>query len=209
MNKIVVVSDWHIGWKRAGYDSIRRALDLIEENYKEIDILILNGDIFDLWRCSYKKTRSTPIYNDIFERLQRITNTIRTVYIRGNHDYGADKIIGDDLNVEYTRMFVNNNICYIHEDRFSTLQIESFSALITKRFHFISKFVDRTCIRPNISANFVKRIEKFKTDNFFEHVIVAHNHISWIYKGIVFCGDSVHYPSYIEVTDEKIKIKKI
>ena len=209
MNKIVVVSDWHIGWKRAGYDSIRRALDLIEENYKEIDILILNGDIFDLWRCNYKKIRNTPIYNDIFERLQKITNIVRTIYIRGNHDYGADKVIGDDLNVEYTRMFVNNNICYIHGDRFSTLQIESFSALITKRFHFISKFVDRTCIRPNISVNFVKRIEKFKTDNFFEHVIVAHNHISWIYKGIVFCGDSVHYPSYIEVTDEKIKIKKI
>ena len=206
---IIVVSDWHIGWKRAGYNSICRALDLIEENCKEIDILILNGDIFDLWRCSYKKIRSTPVYNDVFERLQKIANTTRTVYIRGNHDFGADKIIGNDLNVEYTRMFVNSNICYIHGDRFSTFQIESLFALITKRLHFISKLIDRTCMIPNISKGFIRRIEKFKTDNFFEHVIVAHNHISWIYKGIVFCGDSMHCPSYIEITDEKIKIKKV
>lgn len=209
MRKIIVVADWHVGWKRAEYDAIHRALDLIEENHEEIDMLILNGDTFDLWRCSYEKIRNTPIYNDVFEHLQKVTNIVRTIYIKGNHDYIANKIIGDDLNVEYTRLFIHNNVCYIHGDRFSTFQIESLFALVTKQLHFLSRLVDRTFVKSKISSGFIKRIEKFQSDNFFEHVIVAHNHIPAIYKGIVFCGSAINHMSYIEVTDEKIKIKKI
>lgn len=206
---IVCIADLHIGYKNTNYNAIHNMLDLIEENHEKIEMLVLNGDCIDLWRCNYKKLRKTPIYNDAFEHLQKVTNLIKTVYVRGNHDYVAHKIIGDDLNVDYTRMFVHNNICYIHGDRFSMFQIEAFFALITKRFNFIGRHVDKNFLSGNISNSFVRRIEKFKSDNFFEHVIVAHNHVPGIYRGIVFCGSAFDHMSYIEVTDEKIKIKKI
>lgn len=209
MRKIICVADWHIGYKNTDYDAIRRALDLIEKNHKEIDMLILNGDSVDLWRCPYKKIRETPVYNEVFEHLQRVTNLLKTIYIRGNHDYMADKIIGDDLNVEYKRVFVHENVCYLHGDQFAFMQIESLFAFITRRCNFISKHVNRIVCRSNISNVFVKKIEKFQTDNFFEHVVVAHTHIPAIYKGIVFCGSAIGHLSYIEISDEKIKIKKI
>lgn len=205
MKKNIVLADTHIGFSQTNHNSIDRALDVIEEEKDDIELLILNGDIVDLWRCKYEDIKT----NETFIHLQEIANIIKTVYVRGNHDYVAHKIIGKDLNVDYTRMFVHNNICYIHGDRFSTFQIESFFALITKRFNFISRLIDKNIMSSNISSRFIKRIEKFKVDNFFEHVIVAHNHIPGIYKGIVFCGSAFDHMSYIEVTDEKIKIKRI
>lgn len=205
MKKIIVLADTHIGLAQTNYTSIDRALSVLEEEKDNIELLILNGDIVDLWRCKYEDLKN----NETFKHLQEVTKLIKTIYIRGNHDYVAHKIIGKDLNVSYTRMFVHNNICYIHGDRFSTFQIESLFALITKRFNFISKLIDENILSSNISSGFVKRIEKFKVENFFEHVIVAHSHIPGIYKGIVFCGSAFNHMSYIEVTDEKIKIKKI
>ena len=205
MKKIIVLADTHIGFAQTNHGSIDRALDIVEEEKDNIELLILNGDIIDLWRCKYEDIK----VNETFKHLQNVTKIVKTIYVRGNHDYVAHKMIGDDLNVDYTRMFVHNNICYIHGDRFSMFQIESFFALITKRFNFISKLVDKNILSSNISSGFVKRIEKFKVENFFEHVIVAHSHIPGIYKGIIFCGSAFDHMSYIEVTAEKIKIKKI
>lgn len=205
MKKIIVLADTHIGFAQTNHASIDRALDTLEEEKDDIELLILNGDIVDLWRCKYKDMKN----NKTFAHLQKVTNLIKTIYVEGNHDYVAHKIIGDDLNVYYTRMFVHNNICYIHGDRFSMFQIEAFFAMITKRFNFIGRLVDKNFLSGNISNSFVRRIEKFKSDNFFEHVIVAHNHVPGIYRGIVFCGSAFDHMSYIEVTDEKIKIKKI
>lgn len=209
MKKIICVADWHIGYKKSNYDAIHRSLDYIEENRSEIKMLILNGDCIDLWRCPYKKIRETPVYNEAFERLQTIANRMKVIYIRGNHDYMADKIIGDDLNVEYKRMFIHENVCYLHGDQFVFMQIESLFAFVTRRCNFISRHVNNIFTKSNIPNSFVKKIEKFQTDNFFEHVVVAHTHIHAIYKGIVFCGSAIEHLSYIEISDEKIKIKKI
>ena len=210
MKKVVVIADLHIGFKKSDYDAIHRTLNLIEKQKDEIELLILNGDSVDLWRCPYKKIRKNPIYNNAFEHLQRVANIVRTVYVRGNHDALAHKIIGNDLNVEYKRIFIHENICYLHGDQFVVMQVESLFAFITNRCNFISKHISNLFERSNISNKFVKRVEKFKNDNFFSYVVVAHNHLPAIYNNeIVFCGDALHYPSYVEISEGCIKIKKI
>jgi len=208
LKKVVCVADFHIGFKSANYDNIHAILDRIEEQKDDIEILVLNGDIIDLWRCQYKKIRENPIYNDAFEHLQKVTNIVsRTIFIAGNHDTLAHEIINDDLNVEYKRMFIHENICYIHGDQFSPIQIESFFALITKRFSFIGKHVNYGS--AYISKRMQKRVDDFTRANFYEYVILAHNHVPHIFRNVVYCGDTTQNPSYVEVSEGCIKIKKM
>jgi len=207
MKKVICIGDLHIGWKNADYDAIHRMLDRIEENKDEIDVLVLNGDIVDLIRCRYKDIRKNEIYNDAFEHLQKVTNMIRTEYCIGNHCLLAPEIIGKDLNVEYHESFIHDNIIFMHGHQFCKIQMKCVLAFIIKHLNFIGKRFDYGS--AYISAALHKKIYEFARANFYEFVVVSHTHVPYIFRNVIYCGDMTQNPSYIEISENKIKIKKI
>jgi len=83
--KILVFSDWHLdagdplGW--FGWDE-KRFIEKLEKTitYYQPDKIILNGDIFELYR--YRKAEIVSRYKDLLRFLQRYS----VIFIRGNHD---------------------------------------------------------------------------------------------------------------------------
>ena len=79
---ILVVSDVHLGYEKCNKKDFCKFLD----NYKDknIDHLVLLGDLFDFWR---RKNSEIIIENeDILEKLSKL-NAKNIHYIVGNHDY--------------------------------------------------------------------------------------------------------------------------
>lgn len=96
-NKAVVVSDVHLGVKkqhgnvtppdRNQFKQFLIALrDRKLDDFRDVNHLILNGDIEDLWRRHLRTlTRENyDIYNLLYE-IKEKTN-IQVHYVRGNHD---------------------------------------------------------------------------------------------------------------------------
>lgn len=207
MNKIIVIGDLHIGYKKTNYENVHRILNNIEDQKDDIDILFLNGDIIDLLRCKYSIIRKNEIYNKAFLHLKKVTELLEVVYLSGNHDILAPEIIGDDLNVEYHSSFIYDNILFMHGHQFSKIQINCVLAFITKHLSFIGQYVNDGSAR--ISKRLQNRIDEFARANFYEYIILSHTHTPYIFRNIVFVGDVTQNPSFIEITDEKIKIKRI
>ena len=204
---IIVAADWHIGFTNyVDYNSINNILDVVEHNKDQLDYFILNGDTVDLWRSKYSDIAKNPV----FIRLQKIVTEVPTIYIRGNHDYLADSIIGSDLDVQYRRIFIHDNICYLHGDQFSFLQIESFFAIVTRKFRYlidlVSRCVNTAPIHRSVPKSILKRVDQFTRSNFFEKVIISHYHCPMVFDNAIFTGDSINYPSYLVIRDESIQM---
>jgi predicted phosphodiesterase len=82
---LLVISDLHIdtggklgtfGWKA------RKFIDLLDSviNYCQVDKVVLNGDIFDLYKCSYSEIERAN------KKIIRYFKEKGFVFIRGNHD---------------------------------------------------------------------------------------------------------------------------
>ena len=207
MNKIIVVGDLHIGYKKTNYKNVHRILDLIEDQKDDIDILILNGDIIDLLRCKYSNIRKNEVYNEAFLHLKNVTETVKTIYIIGNHCILAPEIVGDDLNVEYRNSFIHDNILFMHGHQFSKIQINCLLAFFTKHLSFIGQYVNDGSAR--VSKRLQKRIDKFSQENFYEYIVLSHYHVPHVFRNTIYCGDVTQSPSFIEITKNSIKIKRI
>lgn len=79
---ILVVSDWHLGYKKCNRDAILNFLD--DQANTKIDHLILLGDIFDFWRRNNAEIIEEN--DDIMGKLDKL-NVDTLHYIAGNHDY--------------------------------------------------------------------------------------------------------------------------
>jgi predicted phosphodiesterase len=83
--KILVMSDLHItatetlGTFRWDQDAFIAALDEVRQKYA-VDRVVLNGDTFDLYKCTFKDIAAR------YARLIDYLRGIRAVFIRGNHD---------------------------------------------------------------------------------------------------------------------------
>ena len=90
-SKAIIVSDLHLGTK----DS--KAKDFIEFlDNNPTELLILNGDIIDGWalnRGSKWKKKHTMVISKIL----KLSNKIKVVWIRGNHDEFIAEFIGSSF----------------------------------------------------------------------------------------------------------------
>lgn len=207
MKKVVCVADLHIGWNNANYSNIHKILDLIEDQKDNIELLILNGDILDLLRCKYSDIRENKTYNDAFLHLKKVTDIVETKYIFGNHCVLAPEIVGDDLNVTYHDSFIHDNILYMHGHQFSRIQVYFLLAFITKHLNFIGRHINYGS--AYISKRLQNKIDEFARANFYEYIVLAHYHVPHVFRNVVYCGDVTQNPSYIVVSNDSIKIKKI
>jgi len=92
MTKIYCLSDLHIGWRISNYPKIIEILDKVK---RDADMLILCGDIFDLWRCPEEIILTVEpykqAYNKLVEDVNESMNVLpldkKIIYVSGNHDY--------------------------------------------------------------------------------------------------------------------------
>ena len=109
--KIVVYSDLHIGPTddRANDFKISDTLfvNKLEEDLREVDCIILLGDILELWEISHKNTTSEERFNKIkssrpqfFKFLSDHQNK-DVFYICGNHDAKTAKLINAPLGIHF------------------------------------------------------------------------------------------------------------
>jgi UDP-2,3-diacylglucosamine pyrophosphatase LpxH len=80
--KLLIISDCHFGYDNFNSSEFDHFLTYLESS-KDIDRIILLGDVFDFWRAD-------PVdaffqVNPYLERIRKLK--VRTDYIIGNHDY--------------------------------------------------------------------------------------------------------------------------
>ena len=78
-----VASDMHIGWEYSNIEKIHNFLDTLQN--LDTDIMVLNGDILDLWRSKYSTIVKKHKY--LLDRINATSARIPTIWIRGNHDW--------------------------------------------------------------------------------------------------------------------------
>ena len=101
--RIAVLSDIHLGAKD-GLDRFARTkhaehnlLTTLRELEKEVDRIILLGDIFETLRGVIPGTRAEELKKGLAaypEIARRILDDARYTYIFGNHDYVANRVLG-------------------------------------------------------------------------------------------------------------------
>lgn len=114
---VVVLSDLHLGTYGSRAKEITSYLRSIAPQ-----MLILNGDIIDIWQFS-KHYFPTSHFGVIKEIIQMMSNGTRVIYITGNHDETLRRYSGIDLgNFQLTDklvMEINNKMTWIfHGDVF-------------------------------------------------------------------------------------------
>ena len=111
--KICVLSDIHFKYIRSNPDDEANAgivLSFLREAVGRYDLMVLNGDIFDLW-YDWKYT----IIKQYFPLLHRLAEIgeqgCKLVLISGNHDFWFNSFLGD-----YLQMEVHNDLYRLEAD---------------------------------------------------------------------------------------------
>ena len=123
---ILVFSDVHLGYKKCNKEDFSRFLDEIKT--KEIEHLVILGDLFDFWR---RKNAEIILENDdILKKLDNI-NAKNIHYVIGNHDYYMLKL---DKRYENNYPFTvskflrlengEKNFYFIHGYEFEAINLE-------------------------------------------------------------------------------------
>jgi len=124
--KICVISDVHYKYRqdtRADHENARVFLNFLEEIVGLYDLLVLNGDIFDLYN-DWKYT----IVRQYFPVLHRLANIheagCRIVYISGNHDFWFNGFLDKELGFElysdhYTLDADGKKLLFTHGDLYT------------------------------------------------------------------------------------------
>ena len=232
MSRSIICSDVHLGFEHTNYDAFHEFLDYVEMNASAIDKFILNGDIIDMWRISYDGIKADSVYNDAFVHLQETTQEIssrgvETLYCLGNHDYSADKVINDDLHVDYRHSYVDSGILVKHGWEYDFVQQFSFfGSLVTPSVYgviteFMPALYQQFCRKPSEvpTSEYIDNIDwldgikkkaiEFSSKMGFPIIILGHRHHPEITGNFVDCGDFIDSISWCEVTDGVPEIKDL
>ena len=87
----VIISDIHLGSENSRTDELYDFLD----NLKEIDLLVINGDLFDSLDSRLNKK-----HWKILSKLRKMSDDLKLVWCVGNHDYPHPEIIGHLIGAE-------------------------------------------------------------------------------------------------------------
>ena len=137
--KICIVSDVHYKYhstEKADLEVQKRFLSFLDFAIGRYDLLVLCGDIFDL----YNEYRHVIIreYFGIYHRLAKIAEAgCRIVYLSGNHDFWFDSFLSDELGVElypdnFTLQADGKTIIFSHGDLYTVNDL---------RYHLLRRFL--------------------------------------------------------------------
>jgi len=162
--KVIIVSDFHLKYDEdlEAKERKERIISFLSKLNRKVDILILNGDIFDLW-YSWEKV----IIKDYFSILKVLVNLIengtKIKLVSGNHDFWFNGFLEKDLGIEiYNENLIENynglKTFVSHGDLFTTNdnRYKIFRFLIRKSF---MKFLFKL-IHPDLSLSIGKFLSR-------------------------------------------------
>ncbi len=158
--RIIVASDFHLKYKENEEDLQRRERvnRFLKSLIGKTDVLILAGDIFDLWY-----DWSTVIIKDYFLTLKLLAEIkesgTRIIFVSGNHDFWfgdfLTKTIGLEIYDKHFSDYIGNKKFFItHGDLYT---INDLRYQIYRRFirSFFPRLVFK-CLHPHLSLNIGK-----------------------------------------------------
>jgi len=237
--KVYIASDFHLKFVENDEDKKRkqRVLNFLESIKNDADLLILNGDIFDLWFV-WKKFIIKDYFSILGKLNQLRENGIRIVFLAGNHDFWFRGFLTETLGIEVYTEFFNETIDGVntfvtHGDRYTSndLRYQIFRRMIRNKFIMwifgnlhpdlalnIGKNMSRSSGKMQVVDNKQNKREQGliqfakKKLNEVDLVIMGHSHIPKIERlenGIYAnAGDWLHNNSYLTIIDGKIGLHK-
>jgi UDP-2,3-diacylglucosamine hydrolase len=145
ISKAIFVSDAHIKFNESLEDKVRREkfLKFLQTLKNNTDLLLLNGDIFDLW-ISWKHVIIKE-YFDLLKILRDLKeNGTQIVMTPGNHDFWLDGYLSDQIGIEICKSdfcgTINGKKFYMdHGDRYTKNDIRYHIFRFLVRTRFIKK----------------------------------------------------------------------
>lgn len=238
--QVFIASDFHLQFAPDTEDERKRneiAIEFLDFLRDKADILILAGDIFDLW-YDWRNT----IIKGYFPFLKKLADLkesgCRLIFIAGNHDFWfgdfLETYLGCELHMESfsetidgKRIFVSHGDSYTNNDyRYRVFRFLLrhpvirffFSILHPETALHIGKAVSRTSRTRNPlpqkgnqhrTAGLDKSAEALSSS--YDLVVFGHSHIPKQKengKGVyINTGDWVSNNSYVHVSDGKIMLK--
>jgi UDP-2,3-diacylglucosamine hydrolase len=235
--RVIVASDFHLKFVENREDKERRerVVSFLDSLINKTDLLILNGDIFDLWFVW--KNVIIKGYFPILKKLSDLRESgCRIVFIAGNHDFWFRDFLTGFLDIEISRhdFFeeIDGQKIYVsHGDLFTSndLRYKIFRAMVRNKFIMnfygllhpdlalgLGKSLSRTSRKQLASSDHLKKKEtgliafaKRKLDE-CDIVIMGHSHLPKVEildNGIYAnAGDWLKNSTYLEMIDGKIKL---
>ncbi len=234
---VYIASDFHLKFVEKAEDIERRerVIDFLDSIKDDADLLILNGDIFDLWFV-WKKFIIKGYFPLLFKLKQLREKGVRIVFIAGNHDFWFRNFLTGTLGIEV----YENDFCETidgvktfvsHGDKYTSndLRYQIFRSMIRNKFIMwifgnlhpdialnIGKAMSRTSRRQQVSDGSLKKREcgliQFAKEKLNETdlVILGHSHLPKIerYENGIYAnaGDWINNSSYLKMTNGKIEL---
>ena len=235
--RVYIASDFHLKFSENEEDSARRkrVLSFLESLVGKADLLILNGDIFDIWFVW--KTVIIKGYFPILKKLADLReNGCRIVFIAGNHDFWFKDFLEEELGFEifqdkFSEIIDDKNVFVSHGDLFTSndFRYKLFRKLvrnkiIMKIFEIIhpdialnlGKFLSRSSRDTKIPKAIQRRkesgLDKFAKQKLknYDIVILGHSHLPKYveYENGIYLnsGDWIVHNSYIRMLEGKIEL---
>jgi len=235
--RIFIVSDFHLKFneKLEDKERLQRVLEFLTSLENKADMLILNGDIFDLWYAW-----NSVIIRGYFPILKKLSELqekgVRLVMTAGNHDFWFKDFLTKEIGVEvYPKSFVEvldgNNIFVNHGDwftandwRYKLFRSLVRNKLVMKFFELlhadialgIGKMLSRSSrdrkMAPKLKQRKESGLVKFakKALDKYDIVVLGHSHSPKLekYKNGIYVnsGDWIEHNSYIKITDGKLEL---
>lgn len=219
--RTIVISDLHIGDPRAvkSFHDITKMLK--NENY---DVLVLNGDIFDLW------VEDNPNKLNKFELtklLAEISKEKKVIWISGNHDHKYYKVKHLLPNVPYVsclEIFIDlKKLCILHghqsypgENRgIFTRILSKINIWGFKIFHIdLQALMHKTNIYKKLIVNRYRKKLIRDYGSGFDYIISGHTHLLGFYRlnGVELydVGSTTYTRTYLLIEDNgSIYLKKL
>ncbi len=161
-----IISDAHYAPYR---DELNRFLQTLEEQNFLPPQILLFGDIFDFLSAdsSYSKEFSKPLV----KRLNRLSKSIKILYLEGNHDFNLESIF-EDIEVisaskqPYPLYFGNKTIYCSHGDRGLKILHEIYMKTLTSPYIVkILDFFDKNILDDKIAKSIYKHLFSKKICN--------------------------------------------
>lgn len=237
--RTIIASDFHLKFHENEEDILRRerVLYFLDSLIGKADLLILNGDVFDLWFCW--KNVIIKGYFPILKKLADIKEKgCRIVFIAGNHDFWFRDFLTNYMDIEvYKNSFIEEidgkKILISHGDLYTSndLRYKLFRTLVRNRFMMfifeilhpdfsleIGKKLSRSSRKKRTARNLTIKREKGLIDfarkqlKNYDIVVMGHSHLPKILElenGIYAnAGDWIINNTYLEMIDGNIKLIK-
>ena len=236
--KVIIASDFHIRYKDNEEDIKRKknVLEFLTSLIGNTDLLILNGDIFDLW-YAWKNVIIKGYFSlyQVFYQLYQAN--CRIVFIAGNHDFWFTDFLSGDLKMEiYPECFSEKidglRFFVAHGDRFTTndKRYQIFRSVIRNRLVMkifailhpdFSLQIGMQLSRSSRNTKIPKYISDLKEkglyeaaknkSDLFDLVVFGHSHKPrevHFEKGVyINSGDWIKSNSYVQILDGKPSLK--